>query len=149
MAMRLYDHMYEYAKQRMGGGKPIIQHTDTAHRLGDLAMHLEALRAFHFKTAWETDQMEQSGAPIAPPFNLYWYCLFLTYLKEVSFKFAEAAHDIYGSLAGAQEMPVESFLRYNFMWRGAAMTPSMSLIRATKDYEDRLYYESYNVPVLA
>ena len=140
----LLEHMREYAKQRVGGGKPIIQHSSVAAKLGYLATQLEALRNLQYRAAWENDQMEtymeKTGYAIPPVINMYWYSTLLTFQKKVSFEFFEGAHDIYGSLAGSEDIPVESFLRWNFMWRGAAMPPDMAAARATKDYDDRFYY---------
>ncbi len=139
-AMRIYEHMVEYAKETIRGGRPLIQHIDTQTRLGDLAMRLEAMRAFYYKVAWETDQLEKCGA-LRPPYgNWFWYSAFLTYQKELSWRISELAHDIYGSLAGSEDIPTEQFYRYNFMWRGAALTPSMALVRACRDYDTRYYY---------
>ncbi len=140
-AMKIYEDMVEYAKQTIRGGRPLIQHIDTQTRLGDLAMRLEALRAFYYKVAWETDQMEKYGVLNPPYGNWYWYSTFLTYQKEVSWRMSELAHDIYGSIAGSEDFTFAQFYRYNFMWRGAALTPSMALVRACKDFDARYYYE--------
>ena len=106
-------------------------------------MHLESVKNYHYKIAWETDQMEEAGVPCPPYSNWYWYMTFLTLLKQVSLRFFEAAHDIYGSIATAEDLPFESLLRYNMHMRAAPLTPEMSLIRACMDYENRYYYQRY------
>ncbi len=58
---RVYDDVETYAKERVQGGKPIIQHSHVAAMLGEAAAHIEALRAFTYRTAWETDQWEKNG----------------------------------------------------------------------------------------
>jgi alkylation response protein AidB-like acyl-CoA dehydrogenase len=140
-AIRILEHMFEYAKQTVRGGRPLIQHLDTQARLGDLAMRVETMRAFYYKVAYETDQMEKYGKLQKPYGNWFWYATSLTYQKEVSWRITELAHDIYGSLAGSDDLPIEQFYRYNFMWRGAALTPQMALVRACKDYDIRYYHE--------
>ncbi len=147
LLQRFYEHMRDYAKQRVAGGRPIIQHSSTAAKLGDLAMQLEALRALQYRVAFETDQMEKAlvkgGVTLAPASNLYWYAIFLDLLKKVSWRFCEAAHDIYGSIATSEDLPLDTFLRYNLMFRGAAFPPEMELMRACWDYDTRYYYETY------
>jgi len=143
LLLRLYEHMHEFAKQRVAGGRPIIQHTNIAAKLGDLAMHLESLRSLHYRVAWETDQMEEAGVPPPPLGNWYWYQTFLIYLKQVSFRFFEAAHDIYGSVASSDDLPLEGILRYNLHMRAAPLPPDMGLIRACWDYDTRFYYQTY------
>ena len=86
--------------------------------------------------------MEKYGKLDLPHGNWFWYATFLTYQKEVSWRISELAHDIYGSIAGSEEMFTEQFYRYNFMWRGAALTPAMALVRACKDFDTRYYYEN-------
>ncbi len=142
MAQRLYENMRDFAKQRIGGGRPIIQYTNVATRLGDMALRIETLKNTMYRTAWETDQMEKSGVPMPEPTgNWYHYWVLLNLIKEVSWKLCEAAHDIYGSIATSDDFPVESFLRYNLMWRGAALPPELGLAKLCMDYDDRYYYE--------
>ena len=99
------------------------------------------MRAFYYKFAWETDQIEKCGTLCPPYGNWFLYATFLTYQKEVSWRICELAHDIYGSIAGSEDFPFAQFYRYNFMWRGAALTPAMALVRACRDYDIRYYHE--------
>ena len=85
--------------------------------------------------------MEKYGALNHPYGNWYWYATFLAYQKQVSWRISELVHDIYGSMAASEDLPIAQFYRYNFMWRGAALTPAMALVRACKDYDVRYYYE--------
>ena len=141
LAQRLYEHMRDFAKQRIASGKPIIQYTHVAARLGDLALQIETVKAIMYKVAWETDRAENSGIISPGAGNWYWYWVFLNLLKQVSWNLCEAAHDIYGSIATSDDFPLESFLRYNLMWRGAAQPPDLGLIKLCNDYDDRYYYE--------
>jgi alkylation response protein AidB-like acyl-CoA dehydrogenase len=57
---RIYENMREFAKQRIGGGKPIIEHTSIARMMGKIGAQLEAVRALLYRGAWESDQAKKT-----------------------------------------------------------------------------------------
>jgi len=137
-AQYVYDHMRNYAKERIAARKPLSEHSNVAVLLGEAGVSLEAARAFMYRSAWENDQRELAGAPV----NLYWFTGFHTYVKKVCWRLCEIASDIYGGIGGSLDMPVEKFLRrvFSFMPTGGG-TYSIPLIQASRDYDNRYYTE--------
>ncbi len=135
-AQSLYDHMRGYAKERIGGGKPLIEHNNVEVLLGEAAMSLDIARAYMYRVAWENDQRELAGAPV----NLYWAQGFCTYVKKISWRLCEIASDIYGGIGGSVDLPVEKFLRrtFTFMPTGGG-TWSIQMMKCSRDYDDRLF----------
>lgn len=130
---KLYDDMREYAKQRIGGGKPIMEHTSIAAKLGELACRIEGLKALLYKVAWECDQAEKVGKRASHFWDLSFYWL----LKDVSWRFCELSTDVYGCLSGSTDMPLEGFLRGSFYFRAAGLTCDVELFKASQEYDTR------------
>jgi butyryl-CoA dehydrogenase len=131
-AQSLYDDIRNYAKERVVGGKPIIQHANIEVQLGEAALSLDAARAFMYQVAWENDQRELAGAPP----NLYWSLAFYTYVKKVCWRLLEISSDVYGGIGGSLDLPVEKFLRrvFTFMPTGGG-TYSIMMMKCNRYYD--------------
>jgi len=55
-----FEMALEYAKTRVQGGKPIIEHQMVARQLGEMAMTIEAARNTIWKAAWGAENPEQA-----------------------------------------------------------------------------------------
>ncbi|WP_166459412.1 acyl-CoA dehydrogenase family protein [Amycolatopsis pithecellobii] len=60
VARAAFDLALEYAKTRVQGGKPIIEHQMVARQLGEMAMTIEAARNTIWKAAWAAEHPEQA-----------------------------------------------------------------------------------------
>ena len=129
---RLYEHMRDYAKQRVQGGKPIIQHSSIASMLGELAMNIEATRAFLYRAAWENDQRQKAGAPV----NLFWGQAGTCLCKKMAWRLCEIAPRIYGGIAGSVDLPFESFVRRTFLLQAGSMPINMNEIKCSMEYDE-------------
>ena len=134
---RIYEDMREYAMQRIGGGKPIIEHTSVATKLGEMAVNLEALRSLLYRGAWEIDEAEKVGGRPLRESNLFWFQAGYAFFKQVSFRFCELATDIYGGMSASIELPLGEFLKHIFYVRAAGGTVDADLIGACRDYDTR------------
>jgi acyl-CoA dehydrogenase len=134
---RIYEHMREYAKQRISGGKPIIEHTSVASKLGEMAVNLEALRSLLYRGAWEIDQVEKAGGRALGESNWFWFTASYAFFKQVSWRFCELATDIYGGMSASVDLPLAEFLKHIFYIRAAGLTVDVELIRASRDYDTR------------
>lgn len=134
---RIYEQMREYAKQRIGGGKPIIEHTSIASKLGELAVNLESLRCLLYRGAWEIDQVEKAGGRALGESNWFWFTAGYAFFKQVSWRFCELATDIYGGMSASVDLPLGGFLKHIFYVRAAGLTVDVELIRACRDYDTR------------
>ena len=137
LMQRIYEQMREYAKQRIGGGKPIIEHTSVASKLGEMAVNLEALRSLLYRGAWEIDQVEKAGGRPLKESNWFWFAAGYAFFKQVSWRFCELATDIYGGMSASVDLPLGDFLKHIFYVRAAGLTIDVELIRASRDYDTR------------
>lgn len=137
LMQRIYEQMREYAMQRFGGGKPIIEHTSVASRLGELAVNLEALRSLLYRAAWEIEQVEEAGGRALGESNWFWFTAGYALFKRVSWRFCELATDIYGGMSASTDLPLSGFLKHIFYIRAAGLTIDVELIRASRDYDTR------------
>jgi len=129
---RVYDDVVEYAKQRTQGGKPIIQHSHVSALLGEAAAKIEALRAFTYRTAWETDQWEKEGGDLNP----FWCVGYLYHFKTTGLRMSEIANEIYGGIGKSLDMPFERFARRIFTWQAAGLTTAMNAIKCSMAYNN-------------
>jgi alkylation response protein AidB-like acyl-CoA dehydrogenase len=127
---RTYDDVVEYAKERVQGGKPLIQHSHIAVMLGEAAANVEALRAFTYRTAWETDRMEKSGQ--RP--NVFWSMGYLYLFKKIGWRLCEIANEIYGGVGKSVDMPLEWFARRVFTWQAAGTPTGINAIKCSRAY---------------
>ena len=128
---RLYEDVRDYAKQRIQGGKPIIEHSSVAAMLGEAAINLEAARAFIYRTAWESDQSREGGKP----FSLFWNQGVYYLMKTTAWRFCELAIDVYGGVGVSVEMPLVDFVRRVFLGLPGGLTSSMDKIKCSMEYD--------------
>jgi len=60
LARTIYDESVAFAKNRVTGGKPMIQHQMVASRLANMFIEMEAARAMLWKAAWISDTQPQT-----------------------------------------------------------------------------------------
>ena len=133
---RVYDDTRNYAKERVQGGKPIIQHSHIAAALGAIAVKIEALKAFTCRLAYETDQWEKFGGSM----NTFWSQGYLYLFKKTGWELAEIANEVYGGLAKSMDMPLEKFARRMFTFTAAGSSTSINIIKCSKEYDDRFRF---------
>jgi acyl-CoA dehydrogenase len=133
-ARKVYDGLVEYAKERIGGGRPIIQHSHIAQMLGETSVKMDAARALIYKASWESDQRQLAGAPV----DLYWSISCFYYLRKVCWDLCQTALEIYGGVGVTPEMPVERFLRRVSTWYITGSVPSMNAIKCSMFHNDHV-----------
>jgi alkylation response protein AidB-like acyl-CoA dehydrogenase len=131
-AQKLYEQVVEYARQRVQGGKPIIQHSHIAALLGEIALNLESTRAFMYRAAWETDQTELAGAPR----NVFWSvgCFYL--IKMLGLRLSEVAYEVYGGIGGSVDLPLATYIRHCYMILPGGESPNMNKIKCSMAYNN-------------
>ena len=131
-AQKVYDGLVEYAKERIGGGRPIIQHSHIAQMLGEMSIKMEAVRSLIYRASWENDQRQLAGASV----DLYWSLSVFHYARKVCWDLCQIALEIYGGVGTAPEMPVERFLRRVSTWYITGGVPSMNAIKCSMLHND-------------
>ena len=83
-----YEEALSYAKQRVQGGKPIIEHKAIGMRLAEMASLLEAARSLIWKAAWAVQYMR--------PYDSRLHSMAKWFAADVGFRVASTALEIFG-----------------------------------------------------
>ncbi|MBN1190330.1 MAG: acyl-CoA/acyl-ACP dehydrogenase [Dehalococcoidales bacterium] len=124
VARNCYDLTLEYAKTRIQGGKPIIEHPNIAIKVAEMYEIVEACRLFIRKAAWSWDTKKDYNR--AMPF------LTKSFVSDSLAKFYLNALDIWGGPGAVIESPIQRAFRYHFARRHGAGTPDFCRIRAAR-----------------
>jgi alkylation response protein AidB-like acyl-CoA dehydrogenase len=124
VARNCYDQTLEYAKTRVQGGKPIIEHSNIAIKVAEMLEIVESCRLFIQKVAWSWDAQKDYNR--AMPF------LTKAFVSDSLTRFYENALDIWGGPGAVIESPIQRAFRYHFARRHGAGTPDFCRIRAVK-----------------
>jgi alkylation response protein AidB-like acyl-CoA dehydrogenase len=111
-ARNMYEQIVDYARQRVQGGKPVIQHSHAAAMLGEVAIMLEASRSMLYRGAMEIDQQERAGAP----FNHFWSIAMFYLAKRLSLQIAELGAEIYGGISATIDLPFASWVQHVYVF---------------------------------
>lgn len=133
-AQRIYDLSLERAKTRIGGGRPIIEHTHIGHRLVDMYMCVQAMRLFLYKHLWGYDQYIESvkaGGKIILLKTMDWNVCDI-YIRELSLRVLSSACEVFGSEAVSEEFPIEKYIRDTYTSLHAGGTNLFNYTRAMR-----------------
>lgn len=119
-----YEYALAYAKTRIQGGKPIVEHQAVALMLGTMAMKLDAARQQIWKAAWMADQ-RMPDARVAGLF-----CKVMA--SEVAFECCKLAGEILGGASIMYEHPIEKYLRDATSFMHSDGTNQLCLLRAVR-----------------
>ncbi len=103
IARACFDESFEYAQQRIQGGKALAEHSSMKIRLHKMFSKVEAIRAFS-RAVWNLN------SSIYPPLSEYAYAA-KTYCTEATVDIAYEAVQIHGANGITKEYPVEKFYR--------------------------------------
>jgi alkylation response protein AidB-like acyl-CoA dehydrogenase len=104
-----FEAAVDYAKLRVQGGRPIIEHQAIATILADVAIRLSVARDAVWHAAWALDhpdkQSDYSG------FNLPLGTIAQVYTSEAVFKATEDSAECFGAMGVMLDMPIPKFIR--------------------------------------
>ena len=123
-----YEYALQYARQRVQGGKPIVQLQAVAMMLAQMAMKLDAARLQIWKAAWLADR-RQAEARIAG-------LLAKVNASETAFEACKLAGEILGGAAIMHDHPVEKYLRDAASFLHSDGTNQVCLLRAAQGLAD-------------
>jgi alkylation response protein AidB-like acyl-CoA dehydrogenase len=114
MARAAYEAALDYAKQRVQGGKPIIEHQAVAGVLADIYMELQALRSMVWHTAWDLSYGKKNRA-------LSLSCA--RFASKVVRKATQDALSIFGGMGTEKELPMERYVRDSLVFMHLGESP--------------------------
>lgn len=126
-SQRIWEGIRDYAKQRIQGGKPIIQHPNVGILIAEGDVLLETARLLQYKFAWDCDE-EKQGAHVNPLgfwYNNYWY-------KEVVYRLVKIGLEVYAGMGPQKELGFERWVRYNLGIQHGGGTGLLNLMKASK-----------------
>jgi acyl-CoA dehydrogenase len=126
-AERTWEDMKEYAKARVQGGKPIIQHSNVGMLVAETDCLLRTTRLLQYQDAWEWHHAGEGQMRDV----LGWYYI-NWYIKKVLMRIIEAGLEIYGGMAPQKELTFEHWVRVHLSIMHGGSTGLLSLIKAAK-----------------
>jgi alkylation response protein AidB-like acyl-CoA dehydrogenase len=127
-ARRANEHAIAHARERVQGGKPIIEHQSVGFMLADNLMEIAAARRALQAAAWAADRAadhEAAGAANRAE-AVRESCLARVFVAEACERIARRSMEVWGGAGYMTEAPMERFVRdmTSFMHSGE-MTHSL------------------------
>lgn len=123
-----FEKSLEYARERVQGGRPIVEHQAVATMLADMAVGLEMARTMVWRSAWAVDYQQRYN------FTLGWKAKI--YASEVAFDCARKGVEIFGGAGIMQAAPMEKYLRDASTFLHSDGTNQVLRLRTAKAYAD-------------
>jgi alkylation response protein AidB-like acyl-CoA dehydrogenase len=119
-----YEYALEYAKQRVQGGKPIVELQAVAMMLAQMAMKIDAARTQIWRAAWLADRRQPEARTLG--------LLAKVNASETAFEACRLASEILGGAAIMHDHPVEKYLRDASSFLHSDGTNQVCLLRAAQ-----------------
>jgi alkylation response protein AidB-like acyl-CoA dehydrogenase len=99
----------KYTKERIAGGKPIIQHQAAGLDIAEMSMNLEAARRLIWTAAWAKDHPEafEDGSVESQPFEH----MAIVFTGNAVQKLTEQGMELFGGMGVIAGMPIEKYVR--------------------------------------
>ena len=104
VAAAAYERSVRWTRERVQGGKPLIEHDIIAAELAEMHMHIEAARAYVHHAAWKADHKETGWDPTLG-------ALPKVFASEVSWKVVTKALELHGAYGYMRDGGFEKLVR--------------------------------------
>ncbi|MCC6417946.1 MAG: hypothetical protein IT429_06805, partial [Gemmataceae bacterium] len=121
-ARSAFEEAAEYAKMRVQGGKPIVEHQAVAMKLGEMYSLVESLRAMMYRFVWMNSHPEELDKKYGP--MMFWYC------AESVVRIVTLAMQVTGCGGTWLSLYGQKHLRDGVMSYGGGGTHTVQLLRA-------------------
>ena len=108
-----YEAAVDYAKIRVQGGRPIIQHQSIGGLLADTAIKLELARNLIWKAAWTADHPEALADRSVSDLPLH--TMARAYTAEAMHEATLAAAECFGAMGVMRDMPMQKYVHDAFV----------------------------------
>ncbi|MDA1000855.1 MAG: acyl-CoA dehydrogenase family protein [bacterium] len=122
-----FEKALAYARERVQGGKPIVEHQAVSTMLADMAIGLDLARTMVWRSAWAVDTQGRNY-----DFTLGWKAKI--FASEVAFNCARWGMEIFGGAGIMQEAPMEKLLRDASTFLHSDGTNQMLRLRTARAY---------------
>jgi butyryl-CoA dehydrogenase len=103
-----YDAAVDYARLRVQGGRPLIEHQAIGTKLAEIAIKLEVARATIWQAAWALDHPAAVGDGSLPDLPLQSIAQIFT--SEMMVKATKDAAEIFGAMGVMRDMPLQKYI---------------------------------------
>jgi butyryl-CoA dehydrogenase len=103
-----YDAAVDYARLRVQGGRPLIEHQAIGTKLAEIAIRLEVARATVWQTAWASDHPAAIADHSLPDLPLQTIAQVFT--SEMMMKATKDAAEIFGAMGVMRDMPLPKYI---------------------------------------
>ncbi len=103
-----YEAALDYARLRVQGGRPLIQHQAIATKLADVAIRLEAARTAIWSAAWASDHPEAFADQSLPDLPLQ--TVAQVFVSETLYKAVRDAAELFGAMGVMRDMPLQKYV---------------------------------------
>jgi alkylation response protein AidB-like acyl-CoA dehydrogenase len=104
VAAAAYDRSIRWTKERVQGGKPLIEHDIIAAQLAEMQMLIDAARAYIHHAAWQADHRETGWDPTLG-------ALPKVFASEMSWKVVTKALELHGAYGYMRDLGFEKLVR--------------------------------------
>lgn len=110
IAQRAFDIVLEYTGTRMGGFKPVRQHSIAAGIIADMAIGIEMMRASIYNLSCMLDNLDNYGPPWSPQF-ISKASATRVFAGDKAVEIVNKGAELLGSMAISEDFPYERCLR--------------------------------------
>jgi alkylation response protein AidB-like acyl-CoA dehydrogenase len=103
-----YEAAIDYARMRIQGGRPIIQHQSIGAILADVAIKLEVARSMIWKAAWALDHPEAVSDRSVSDLPLH--TIARVYTAEAMHEATLDAAECFGAMGVMRDMPMQKYV---------------------------------------
>ncbi|MCC7104320.1 MAG: acyl-CoA dehydrogenase family protein [Chloroflexi bacterium] len=122
-----YEAALDYVRQRVQGGRPVIEHQAVGLVLADLAINLEVARSMIWKAAWASDHPEAYESGDLPQLPLQTIAKVFT--SETVHRVTVKAMELFGGAGIMREMPGQKYVRDALIFLHSEYTADVARLR--------------------
>ncbi|MDP7167593.1 MAG: acyl-CoA dehydrogenase family protein, partial [Nitrospinota bacterium] len=128
LARGLFNVCHAHAKERIQGGKPIIEHPTVQLMLSEMLMNIEVAEQFMWRICWGADNDETYNSR----FTRYGK----VFSDQMGLKTIALSTDILGAIGIMKDNPVEKMIRDLITFLHGDGTDSLTLLRAAQTLDE-------------
>ena len=108
VARAAYDAAVDYAKMRVQGSRPIIEHQAIGAKLAEVAINLEVARSIIWQAAWEADHPQaRADGSLA---DLPHAAIARVASSQMLYRAAKDAAECFGAMGVMRDMPLQKYI---------------------------------------